>query len=118
MTLKPALFALPLLALLAACGEKQSAASNEERQTAVGEILPGSISDEMLPLDEVKSQSPPLKESPSDKGSARAGSDTASGAAADSGASPTPSATPSAKPSASAAPEPSISLGNPAATQD
>lgn len=119
MTLKPALLALPFLALLAACGDKDGAGSRAERQTAAGEVLPGTISDEMLPLDEVKSQSPPLKDSPSDNGSAKPGSDTASGAAADSGASPAPSARPSGKPSDSAAaPEPGISLGDRAATED
>ena len=55
------LAALAPLALLAACsgsGEK-----GPERKTAAGEVLGGSISDSMLPLDTVQSQSPPLRES-------------------------------------------------------
>ena len=55
------LAAMALLALLAGCngsGEK-----GPERKTAAGEVLGGSISDSMLPLDTVQSQSPPLRES-------------------------------------------------------
>lgn len=48
------LIALPLA--LAACGEKEQPADKAE---AAGEILPGTISDAMLPLDSVRSQ-PPL----------------------------------------------------------
>ena len=51
---------LPLFAVLGACGG--DAASEAERKTAAGEVLGGSISDEMLPLDTVTSQSPPLRE--------------------------------------------------------
>jgi len=51
-------FALPLL--LAACGG--DAGGEGERKTAAGEVLGGTISDDMLPLDTVTSQSPPLRE--------------------------------------------------------
>jgi len=67
------LVVLAPLMLLAACngsGEK-----GPERKTAAGEVLGGSISDSMLPLDTVQSQSPPLRES-ADKGD-EASSDTA-----------------------------------------
>ena len=60
------LAALAPLALLAACngsGEK-----GPERKTAAGEVLGGSISDSMLPLDTVQSQSPPLRESAGESG--------------------------------------------------
>ena len=56
------LFILPLLTLLAACDDGETAAG-PERKTAAGEVLGGSISDAMLPLDTVQSQSPPLRES-------------------------------------------------------
>ena len=51
------LAAMALLALLAGCngsGEK-----GPERKTAAGEVLGGSISDSMLPLDTVLLQQPP-----------------------------------------------------------
>lgn len=122
MTLKPALLALPFLALLAACGDKDSAGASAERQTAAGEILPGTISDEMLPLDSVKSQSPPMKDSPSDKGGTKAGGDSTATAEAEAGAggdaADAPAAAPSSSPSAAAPPEPSISLGDRATRQD
>lgn len=53
--------ALGALLALSACGEK-APESAEERKTAAGEVLGGSISDAMLPLDTVTSQSPPLRE--------------------------------------------------------
>lgn len=66
-----ALVALPLA--LAACGSSEKKA--KDQRTAAGEILPGSISDSMLPYDTVRSQ-PPLapKETgkPGAKGSAGA----------------------------------------------
>jgi len=51
---------LPLFAALGACGG--DAGSDAERKTAAGKVLGGSISDDMLPLDTVTSQSPPLRE--------------------------------------------------------
>jgi hypothetical protein len=54
------LVVLALLASLAGCGGKQ--ADGPERKTAAGEVLGGSISDAMLPLDTVESQNPPLRE--------------------------------------------------------
>ncbi|MGI9374984.1 MAG: hypothetical protein ACR2PC_02625 [Tsuneonella suprasediminis] len=122
MTFKPALLALPFLALLAACGDKDSAGASAERQTAAGEVLPGTISDEMLPLDSVKSQSPPMKDSPSDKGGTKPDGDSAATAEADGDAADAPAAAPSASPSAAAAaaaaPEPGISLGDRATRED
>ncbi len=60
-----ALFTLPVSLLFAACGSE----SEVERETgdsaeAEGEILGGTISDEMIPLGHLRSQSPPLKEAP------------------------------------------------------
>lgn len=45
---------------LAACGGEP--AGEAESDAARGEVLGGTISDEMLPLDTVRSQSPPLEE--------------------------------------------------------
>lgn len=54
--MKPALlFALALTVMLGACTEEKKASA---ARTAEGEILDGSISDAMLPLDTVRSQAP------------------------------------------------------------
>jgi hypothetical protein len=55
---KRLLLALPALALLAACGSKTS--GNDSR-AASGEVLEGTISDEMLATDRVRSE-PPLED--------------------------------------------------------
>ncbi|MXP10498.1 hypothetical protein [Pseudoblastomonas halimionae] len=62
-------YALPLLALaLAACGEKDTEVAEG---TASGEVLPGSISDDMIALDQLRSEAPsdPTGESVPDTGS-------------------------------------------------
>lgn len=51
-----------LAVLLAACDG--GADSGADGGTAEGEVLGGTISDEMLPLDTVQSQSPPLRTEP------------------------------------------------------
>ncbi len=50
----------PLALALAACGDDAApeASSGEEMAEATGDVLGGSISDDMLPLEEVRSQSP------------------------------------------------------------
>lgn len=83
---------LPLVLLLAACGD-EGGKGGEERGTAAGEVLGGSITDDMLPLDTVTSQSPPLRE---------AGESTSSAP----GARPSASATGSASEAADAPDEP------------
>ncbi len=45
-------------ALLSACGDEPVAEVAEEKATAQGEILEGTISDDMLPLESLKSQAP------------------------------------------------------------
>ena len=55
------LLCLSLLVAVAGCGD-QDAGAEGERKTAAGEVLGGSISDDMLPLDTVTSQSPPLRD--------------------------------------------------------
>ncbi|WP_309751915.1 hypothetical protein [Novosphingobium sp.] len=60
------------LALGACKGEEKKAAGG----TASGEVLPGSVSDAMLPLDTVKSQAPLApKVEGADKGAAQPGKD-------------------------------------------
>ena len=55
-----AAIAAPLL-LLAACNDEPAATKGEGDADAAAEVLEGTISDEMLPLDRVRSQ-PPLAE--------------------------------------------------------
>jgi hypothetical protein len=88
--------ALALLALLSGCGEKKSA-DGPERKTAAGEVLGGSISDAMLPLATVTSQSPPLREG------VGSDEDEVAGGAAESAGDEKPEATPTATPEPSAA---------------
>ena len=98
-----ALPALILLAALAACGDKKS--DGPERKTAAGEVLGGSISDAMLPLATVTSQSPPLRESA--PGAGGTSEDESAGSDDDADATPAAddAAEPSASPSASATPQ-------------
>ena len=56
---KRLLLALPALALLAACGGSKT--SENDGRAASGEVLEGTISDEMLPVDRVQSE-PPLED--------------------------------------------------------
>ncbi len=53
-----ALLAVSLFALAACGGEAEVPAESDDSATATGDVLGGSISDAMLPLDEVRSQSP------------------------------------------------------------
>lgn len=68
-----------LALVLGACkGEEKKTVGG----TASGEVLPGSVSDAMLPLDTVKSQAPLApKAEASDKAAARPGTDAAKPAA-------------------------------------
>src|SRR6478735_7682918 len=59
MTDKRLLLALPALALLAACGG--NAPAGNDSRAASGEVLEGTISDGMLPVDRVRSE-PPLED--------------------------------------------------------
>ncbi len=52
---RAALLALPLA--LAAC-EQQTTAPAEQGRAASGEVLPGSVSDAMIPLEQLDSQAP------------------------------------------------------------
>ncbi len=54
---RAALLALCLALALAACGD-QAAAPTEEGGAASGEVLAGSVSDAMIPLEQLDSQAP------------------------------------------------------------
>jgi hypothetical protein len=58
---------LPVVLALGACGS-DPAPGTDGGGTASGEVLEGSISDAMLPVDTVQSQSPLLEKAPSDAG--------------------------------------------------
>jgi hypothetical protein len=59
-------FAASLLLLASACGEDAAGggANAEQGGEAAGDLLGGSISDDMLPLGELQSQSPPAEPPP------------------------------------------------------
>lgn len=59
MICRPILVLVPL-AMLAACGGDDVEKGGDSR-TAAGEVLEGSISDGMIPLDAIKSQAPLMK---------------------------------------------------------
>lgn len=67
-------------ALPAACGDKERNAEGDARMAA-GEVRGGTISDDMLPLDTVKSQSPPLKQTSTEGGDKDVQDDAAEAAA-------------------------------------
>ena len=52
------------LGLLAACGDDPAPSPDDDARTASGEILEGTISDAMLPLETLKSQPPLVESSP------------------------------------------------------
>ena len=66
MTRKLAILPIPLM--LAACGWFDQQPEAEQSAGVQGELLEGSISDEMIPVDELRSQSPRAATLPSDGG--------------------------------------------------
>ena len=60
------LLALPL-ALLAACDKGADNAAPAEKR-AEGEVLGGTVSDDMIPLERLRSQSPPMRVAPGEGG--------------------------------------------------
>ena len=56
-----ALSAIPFALLLSACEDTASTEEAEQGGKAEGEVLGGAISDDMLPLEELTSQSPPAR---------------------------------------------------------
>lgn len=77
MALTRFLASLVPLALLAACGDEPAA--DGDGRSATGEVLEGTISDEMLPLDQVQSEPPLLapEKAPSRDGAGSEARDTA-----------------------------------------
>jgi len=73
-----ALLLAPLLAGLAAC-EQGAPEAAPAGQRAEGEVLGGSISDEMIPLERLRSQSPPLRVVPAEGGASPVASDAEGG---------------------------------------
>ena len=104
-----ALVSLALCALpLAGCGKKSG---GSDQRTASGEVLPGSISDSMLPLESVTSE-PPIAKIVPQSGKSGAPDASASGEAdasqaGDASAAPVSDSIPVAKPSAKAPAKPS-----------
>ena len=60
-----ALLTIPIALTLAACNDTDAPESAESEQggEAGGEVLGGAISDDMIPLEEIRSQSPPASRS-------------------------------------------------------
>ena len=80
-----------MLGALAGCGDE--AEPNAERRTAAGEVLGGTINDEMLPLDTVTSQGPPMgPTADSDEDSPTAPASTGNAGPASPGPRPAPAA--------------------------
>lgn len=77
--MRPIRFALPLAALMALSGcDWFGEAEQEAAGNASGDVLPGSVSDEMIPVQDLRSQPPVLAPAPGEGGSAGvAGADSA-----------------------------------------
>ena len=65
--------AMALSLVLAGCGSSDGVETTEEGAKAQGEILGGTISDEMVPLEEVRSASPPAKKEAGEGGQSSSG---------------------------------------------
>jgi len=83
-------------ALPAACGDKERKAEGDAR-TAAGEVRGGTISDAMLPLDAVKSQSPALKRVAAESGDTDDAGEDAEAGAQEGDAAPEAAASPEAE---------------------
>jgi hypothetical protein len=99
LTAKRLLIASLPIALLAACDQGAPA---DDSRSASGEVLEGTISDAMLPLDTVQSE-PPFEDPKAakavqDKAAAEAGETPAEGEAAEPAAEATPAAEPAPEP--------------------
>lgn len=79
MTLRSHLCVLTGAVLLASCGSETPSeeSASEADRNAQGEVQGGTISDAMIPLDRLRSQSPPLREAPARADTGRAGTNEA-----------------------------------------
>lgn len=66
--MKKAIAGLAGVLLLSACGEEPASETEGDNREASGEVLEGTISDEMLPVDEVRSQAPLAAPDPATSG--------------------------------------------------
>lgn len=104
--MKPITFVLAAALVLAGCNKQ----ADVKAPVAIGEVLPGTVSDAMLETDQSQAQAPVLALSPSrsakvDEGNAGPAGDATGDATA--ALEPVSSATPEVKPSATPAPKPS-----------
>ena len=60
--------AAPLLLALSACNDEPEVETQDDGREASGEVLEGTISDAMLPLDQVRSEAPLMEEAPDAEG--------------------------------------------------
>ena len=67
MMIRSALLLVAATATLSGCGDDAPPAETEveAERNAKGEVIGGTISDAMIPLDRLRSQSPPVREAPS-----------------------------------------------------
>jgi len=67
MMIRSALSLVAATAILSGCGDDAPPAETEveAERNAKGEVIGGTISDAMIPLDRLRSQSPPVREAPS-----------------------------------------------------
>ena len=67
MMIRSALLLVAATAILSGCGDDAPPAETEveAERNAKGEVIGGTISDAMIPLDRLRSQSPPVREAPS-----------------------------------------------------
>jgi hypothetical protein len=89
---------LALALILASCKDKPDQAPANDRRSAEGQVLGGTISDDMLPLDTVTSQSPPLREAPTPGAADTATEEPATDSSDAAGAEPAPAPEPTAAP--------------------
>lgn len=96
-----AIATLTLLPALSACGDEPAPVQGDDGREASGEVLEGSISDAMLPIDGVQSQAPLAAPEPGEGGSApvATGSSTSDGVEDEAPAQPAAPVEPDPEPS-------------------
>lgn len=100
MTFRTAVLLAAGAVLLSACGDDTPAEETEAEagRNAQGEVLGGTISDDMLPLDRLRSQAPSIREEPASQAATPAASEgEADGAEGDGEAAPAETAEPVAE---------------------